>query len=147
MNPALMRVFATRTYFFVRVTPNGFVAHQDGETLTQIVGHIHKHHLIRKRFDDSVLACDSKDGRRSRTGIICDECLHPMCRPQLRVHLITEFSSRIVYVFDLPITSAQNLLRIAAEIEADRQNLKDVCLRLTVYNQGHWGEVRFERAS
>lgn len=146
----LHNAFSARSYLFVRVTPGGFHIHADQadeSAAASLTGQVRKHHLVRKRFEDAVLVCDSKDGRRSRQGNACQECRHPLCRPSIRIHLVPPFTSRVVYILDLAVTSSQNFLRIAAEIEAEHKSLADVTLKLSVYNQGHWGEVRFERAT
>lgn len=144
VDKTLARVFQERTYVFVRVTPDGF-ERTDGSPVATLLGRIQKHHLIRKRFEGGRLACDSRDGVRSRRGFVCDECRHPLCRPQLRVHLVPDFTTKVTYVVDLAVTSAQNLLALSDELAREEKRLDDVLLQLLVVRHGHWGEVRFER--
>jgi hypothetical protein len=143
MNPdsrTLRRAFAKPTTFLVKVSPQGFLIHD--ELSLELTGRVGKTHLVRKLFQDGVLSCDSKDGREARNGTLCADCRHPRCRPQLRIHLHRE---PVVYILDLAFTSAQSLLALEAEAMEQGETLDQWNLRLTVRNHGYWGEVCFER--
>jgi hypothetical protein len=143
MNPnplTLRRTFAKPTALLVRISPKGFLILD--ELSRELTGRIGKTHLVRKLFEDGVLICDSKDGRRARNGTLCPECRHPQCRPLLRIHLHWE---TVVYILDLAFTSAQNLLALETEALEERLQLSQWTLRLTVRDHGYWGEVLFER--
>jgi hypothetical protein len=139
--PAWRRAFQPATYFPTKVTPDGFVV--DDERVPTLTGRVRKTHLVRKRFEDGVLACDSRDGVTARNGTQCEACLHPRCQPSLRLHLQ---NASAVYVIDLAVTAAQNFLRLEDVLEADGKTLDDTPLTLSVINRGYWGEVRFTRA-
>lgn len=136
---ALRRAFAPRSSF-VRVTPKGFVVHD--ELRSEMTASLCGIQLIRKLFENGSLSCDSSDGTQARDGTLCDECRHPQCRPQLRLE-ITSDSER--YVLDLSSTSARNLFAIEDEVEEHGDKLMNCTLRLFVIDRGHWGEVCFER--
>jgi hypothetical protein len=128
-------------YLFVRVAPGGFVLeHEDREEIT---GRIVKNHLVRKRFEDGMLACDSRDGVTARAGTDCLACLHPRCLAFVRIHVR---EGPVVYVIDLAPTAAHALLDLTDAVEAEDQRLEDVPVRLTVENRGRWGLVRIVRA-
>ena len=142
MNPkpqTLRRAFAQPTTFLVKISPQGFLVRD--ELASELTGRVGKAHLVRKRFEDGVLVCDSKDGRQARNGTRCPECRHPRCRPQLRIHLHWE---SVIYILDLAFTSAQSLLDLEAEAAGQGQTLDQWTLRLTVRDHGYWGEVCFE---
>ena len=143
MNPnpqTLRRAFVKPTTFLVKISPKGFVIHD--ELSPELTGRVGKAHLLRKLFEDGVLICDSKDGRHARDGSVCSECRLPRCRPQLRIHLHWE---PVIYILDLAFTSAQSLLALEAEALEQGQSLEQWNLRLTVRDHGYWGEVLFER--
>jgi hypothetical protein len=135
----LLRAFAPHTILLVRVTPSGFLI--DGEPHDRLEGRVTRQQLLRKRFQDGKLVCDSTDGVRARNGTRCETCLHDQCRPWLRIHLA---STERTYVLDLAVTSAQNLLALEDQVSADAPALRDSTLRLTVRDRGRWGEVCFE---
>ena len=131
---------ARPTFLFVRVAPGGFVLeHEDREDLT---GRIVKSHLLRKRFEEGMLACDSRDGIAARDGNVCESCRHPRCLAFVRIHLR---DGPVTYVLDLAPTAARALLDLTDDVEAKDQRLEDVPVRLTVENRGRWGLVRIER--
>jgi hypothetical protein len=136
--PAWRRAFQPAIYFPAKVTPEGFFV--DEEHLDTLEGRVQKTHLVRKRFEDGEFACDSRDGVTARNGTRCEACLHPQCRPMLRLHLR---NGGVVYVIDLAVTSAQNFLRLEDILEADGKKLDDTPLELSVLNRGYWGEVCF----
>jgi hypothetical protein len=136
----LRHAFARPPTLLVKISPKGFLI--DDELHDQLTGRITRVRLLRKLFEDDVLVCDSADGTRARNGTLCDDCRHPRCRPQLRVHL---HDGRAVYILDLALTSAQNLFRIDDQAAAQDVPLDDWVLRLTVCDRDRWGEVRFER--
>lgn len=136
--PAWRRAFQSATYFTVKVTPEGFVVRDDLQA--DLEGRVIKTHLVRKRFEDTVLACDSRDGLIAKDGTDCESCLHPQCQPMLRIHLK---EGVVVYVVDLAVTSAQNFIRLEDALEADEKKLACTQVKLTVVNQGYWGEVTF----
>jgi hypothetical protein len=132
---------ARPTYLFVRVAPDGFVLeHEDRSELT---GRIVKSHLVRKRFEDGMLACSSPDGVTARDGTACDSCLHPRCTALVRIHVR---DGPVIYVLDLAPTAARALLDFTDAVEADRERLEHVPITLTVDNRGRWGLVRIDRA-
>lgn len=124
----------------VRVSPDGFVV--EDQVVDELTGQLVHVRLIRKRFEEKVLACDSSDGERSREGRVCAHCLHTDCRPFLRIHLSSE---GITYVIDLAITAANNYFLLEDQAEARGENIRDWLLSLHVVNRGHWGEVCFEK--
>ena len=124
----------------VRILPDGFLT--EGRRFVQLTGRIARTRLLRKRFEAGALVCDSPDGIQARNGTICDACRHPDCRPWLRVHLAT---TEEVYLLDLAVVSARNLLALEEEAAQQGTDLTRWTLRLTVTSHGRWGEVRFER--
>ena len=136
--PTWRRAFQSATYFTVKVSPDGFVVRDDLQA--DLEGRVIKTHLVRKRFEDSVLACDSRDGTTAKDGTDCESCLHPRCQPMLRMHLKEGVG---VYVVDLAVTSAQNFIRLEDALETDGKKLDCTQLKLTVINHGYWGEVTF----
>ncbi len=139
--PAWRRAFQPATYFPAKVTPDGFVV--DDELVHALEGRVRKAHLVRKHFEDGVLACDSRDGVTARDGTDCEACLHPRCRPMLRLHLQ---NADAVYVIDLAVTAAQNFLHLEDALEADGKTLECTPLKLVVVHRGYWGEVCFTPA-
>jgi len=137
--PKIRRAFQQPTYFPAKVTPEGFFV--DEELLDTLKGQAIKSHLLRKRFEDGELTCDSRDGVTASDGTDCNACLHPQCRPILRLHLRC---GCVVYVIDLAITSAQNFFRLEDVLEADGCRTECTTIKLSVVNRGYWGEVRFE---
>jgi hypothetical protein len=136
----LRRAFQKPLAVLVRVTPKGFLI--DGNPLDTIEGRVVKRHLVRKLFQDGALVCDSPDFTTARDGTACDTCLHPRCQPQLRIHVA---QGNLRYVLDLAVTSANNFFRLEDETRRKGEDIEDAVLRLTVENQGYWGEVRFDR--
>lgn len=124
----------------VRVNPHGFLVGE--ERHHELVGRLHSYQLLRKRFEDGQLLCDSTDGVNARNGDSCQACLHPKCRPLLRLRLRYGPDS---YLIDLAFTSAENLFAIEDAAEAEGCRLDDWPLRLTVKPRGGWGEVCFQR--
>ena len=107
------------TNVFLKVTPRGFL--QGDQLLEQLEGRITKRSLVRKLFEDGVLACDSTDGIRSRTtGKFCAECFEPRCHPRLRIHLLHQ---NVTYVLDLAPTSAANLFDVEDQAKIEGQKL------------------------
>lgn len=129
---------------WVKVTPNGFLLQGESSPLRDLQGRVAGLRLVRKLFRSGSLACQSPDGIRARDGTACSECLHPLCRPQLRIRLAT---AKAHCIFDLSGRSAENLLVLQEQLDAEGFDLLDVVLRLTVIDQGQWGEVHFERLS
>jgi len=140
--PRIRRALGRPAFRFVRVTPKGF-AIEDEDPVDELTGRIRKTHLLRKLFSDGVLACDSKDGITARNGTACDDCRHPRCRANLRVHLQ---EGPVVHVLDLAPSAAKALLALADALEQEQTDLGDVAVRLTVEDKGHWGLVRIESA-
>ena len=131
---------ARPTYLFVRVSPRGFVLeHEDRE---ELAGRIVKTHLVRKRFEDGMLACDSRDGVTARDGTVCETCRHSRCLAFLRIHV---HDGPVVYVLDLAPTAARALLDLADAVENEQRSLDDVPVRLTVVDRGRWGLVQIDR--
>lgn len=131
---------ARPTYLFVRVAPGGFVLEHEGRE--ELAGRIVKSHLVRKLFEDGVLACDARDGVTARDGTVCEACRHPRCLAFVRIHVR---DGPVVYVLDLAPTAARALLELTDALEDEKRRLDDVPVRLTVADQGHWGLVRIER--
>lgn len=98
---------------------------------------------VRKLFEDGVLACRSSDGIHSDQGVSCEICAHPACRALLRVQIE---NASLIYVLDLPHSSAGNLIRAADELAGRNVPLATATLVLEVVNRGYWGEVRFRTA-
>jgi hypothetical protein len=137
---ATRRAFARPTVVLVRVSSKGFLLGQD--RVAELHGRITQQRLLRKLFQDGDLACDSTDGIRARNGTLCDECRHPQCRPWLRIHLARDDR---LYVVDLAVTSAQNLLELENQAEAVGERLDDWTVKLTIRERGNWGEVCFQK--
>ena len=51
----------------------------------------------------------------------------------------------LVYLLDLPTTSAENFFALEDQAEAQGARLVDWNVRLAVINREHWGEVTFEK--
>ena len=136
----LRHAFQKPLYAMVRVTPGGFEIND--AIYPDLRGQITRMGLTRKFFHEGTLACSSPDGVRAMDGTLCASCLDPRCQPRLRVHLAMD---KITYVLDLASTSAAKLFHIEDEARAERLELADCLLRLTVESRGHWGEVTFER--
>ena len=134
------RAFARPAYLFVRVAPEGFVVLD--EVRDELTGRIVKSHLVRKLFDDCVLACWSKDGVTAQGDRACEECRHPRCQAGLRIHLR---DGPVVYVLDLAVSAAKDCLDLLDAIASEDQTPEDVPLRLNVLDRGKWGLVRFKR--
>ena len=141
----LFRAFAAPLTRLVKLTPEGFLIRDEGgeEVCPELSGRLRKMQLLRKRFEDHLLVCQSADGATADDGTACEGCLHPRCRPQLRIHLA---EGPAVYVIDLNVTSARNLLALQEQAEAAGGALEDWTLRAAVVPRGYWGEVRFTRA-
>ena len=124
----------------VRVVPEGF---RLGDTVCdELKGRVSDITLVRKLFRNRALICYSPDGIEARDGTVCNDCLHPQCRPQLKINL---FCGRHLFLLDLSGLSAANLLALQDEADGEGVELVDWYLRLTVVNHDRWGEVRFER--
>jgi hypothetical protein len=132
--------FCRPTTRLARVTPQGFLV--DDVRHQELVGRLDSYQLLRKRFEDGELVCDAPDGVNSRTGQSCQACLHPQCRPQLRLRLR---DGPFSYLIDLAVTSAENLFAIEDDAAAEGCRIEDWHLRITIKPRGGWGEVRFER--
>ena len=132
--------FHKRLPVLVRVTPKGFLI--DDNPFERLEGRVSKTQLIRKLFEDHFLVCDSPDGTVARNGTICAQCLHPRCRPQLRIHLA---QGSVSYVIDLAITSANNYFLLEDQARSQGARIDDWTLALSVVERDYWGEVRFER--
>jgi len=126
----------------VRVRPEGFFLDGKPPPLEALQGRLTRVVLLRKRFHEGSLICFSPDGVEGRDGTPCQQCLHPDCRPHLRVHLR---STAYLFIIDLVVRSAENLLRLEEEAEAEGRELVDLTLHLTVVNHDRWGEVCFKR--
>lgn len=136
----LRDAFRKPTYLAVRVTPDGFEL--DSHLYPRLEGRILKASLARKLFHDGILACSSPDGVRAEDGTVCEKCRHPRCQPRLRLQLA---SGSLVYLLDLPTTSAENYFALEDQADAHGARLLDWNVRLAVINRDHWGEVTFEK--
>ncbi len=136
----LREAFRKPSYFPVRVVSDGFDVAKNH--FDELRGRILKTSLARKLFDDGFLACSSSDGIRSEAGCLCEKCQHPCCQPRLRLQLAF---GRLVYVLDLPATSAENFFALEDRAESEGARLIDWTVRATVIDRGHWGEVTFEK--
>ena len=136
---ALRGAFQRPITVLVKIAKDGFRI--DDDLTTSIEGRVVKTMLLRKRFDGSVLICDSQDGITARNGTACDSCRHPICRPQLRIYV---HDGVVSHVIDLAATSARNFFRVEDEVARRELSLADVVVRLTVVDRHHWGEVRFQ---
>jgi hypothetical protein len=136
----LRQAFGHPHYLFVKIVPQGFLL--DDQPLRELRGRLRKIQLLRKRFEEGFLVCDSPDGLRARDGTLCDTCRHAQCRPQLRLHLAED---SFLYVMDLATTSARNLLHLEACATTAGETLESWDLKLTVVDRGHWGEVCFDK--
>ena len=136
----LRDAFRKPIYLAVRVTPEGFDVQE--HHYPELQGRIVKATLARKLFDDGVLACASPDGIRADAGTVCHECQHPRCQPRLRLQLAC---GALLYVLDLPTTSAQNFFALEDQAEAQGARLVDWNVRLRVISREHWGEVTFKK--
>lgn len=137
----LRQAFRKPTYLPVRVTFRGFeVADGHYETLQ---GTVIRVSLARKLFRDGIFTCSSSDGVRADDGKECDSCRHPLCQPRLRLQLLVQRA--LIYVLELPSTSADNFFTLEDQLEREGVDLTDCVVRLAVIDRGHWGEVSFER--
>lgn len=139
----LRQAFRKPTYLPVRITPQGFDV-ADGH-YDDLQGTVIRTSLARKLFRDGFLSCSSSDGVHSERGTCCDECQHPLCQPRLRLQLLAQRA--IVYVLELPSTSAENFFTLEEQAQREGADLIDCTVRLTVIDRGHWGEVAFERVA
>lgn len=130
--------FQASRWIGVRIRPGGFEV--EGELQDELRGRIVKTAEVRKRFEEGVLACRSADGVTSEDGVLCAQCLHPDCRPLLRIQLLGPGDT---YVLDLPHSSARNLILMEDELARAGRELLTTDLVLTVQDRGYWGEVRF----
>lgn len=140
--PTPADLFSRPPLLIVRVTPRGLRILPTEETIEALEGHVISHGPRRKLFLEGILACHSDDAVTAKDGKRCQDCLHPLCRPQIRLRLATREAH---YVLDLAVTSAKNLLALEEDLRAQGLRLMDVRLRLTVTARGHYGEVAFER--
>ncbi len=140
----IRRAFLPPAVIYTRLRPEGFLLNGIGAPVAQIQGRIERVSLLRKRFVDSMLVCASPDGIQSRSGLLCDECLHPQCRPQLRLNVRSGGS---IYVIHLSNTSAENFFRLEDEARDRGEELVDWIVRVKVEDRGRWGEVTFDRIS
>jgi hypothetical protein len=125
----------------LEIEPGGF---RDGDRLlTLLTGRLARRRLLRKLFENRRLACCAHDGLVAEDGTHCFECAHPACRPWLRVQLAAP--GDIVYLLDLAVVSARNLLDLEQQADHDGLRLADLTLQLWVVDRGRWGEVRFAR--
>lgn len=137
----LHAAFRRPTLVLLRVEPGGF---RDGDRLlTVLSGRLARTRLTRKLFEDGRLACYAPDGLVAHNRTPCDECAHPACRPWLRVQLAAPRD--LVYLLDLAVVSARNLLDLEQQAACDGLRLADLTLQLWVVDRGRWGEVRFAR--
>jgi hypothetical protein len=123
----------------VGITPGGFRI--EGGVVPELRGRVIKTRFVRKLFLDRCLVCYAADAICAREEYHCDGCGDTKCRPYLRIQLA--YSSAI-YIIDLGISSAVNFVRMEELALSSGQLIIDVPLKLTVENQGDWGEVRFE---
>lgn len=130
--------FQAARWIGVRIRPGGFEV--EGELHGELRGRVVKTSQIRKRFEEGVLACRSSDGLESEEGVPCQECLHPDCRPLLRVQVQ---GSDDIWILDLPHSSARNLICLEDQMTREGRELITTDLILTVKDRGYWGEVRF----
>jgi len=139
----LRQAFRKPTYLTVRTTSDGFDV-ADGH-YDELQGTILRASLARKLFRDGFLTCSSSDGVHGDEGKLCAQCQHALCQPRLRLHLLAQRS--VVYVLELPATSAENFFALEERARREGADLIDCTVRLTVIDRGHWGEVAFERVS
>jgi len=137
---SIRKAFQKPPCLLVKVVPKGFCV--EDEIIETLTGRIVRSRLIRKRFEENALVCDSSDGKRSREGQVCSECRHADCRPLLRIHLRSE---GIRYVIDLAFTAAHNFFCMEDQAEACGEKIKEWDLSLNVVDHGRWGEVRFDK--
>lgn len=134
------RAFRQLPFLLVRVTPKSFAYLE--EHTEELSGRIVRLRLVRKLFEDQILTCFSRDGLRARDGTVCQECAHPRCQPQVRIHLQHK---QAIFVIDLAYSAARKLLALKDELAKQEIPLDETSLRLTVQDRGRWGEVSFER--
>jgi hypothetical protein len=136
---AIRKAFHEPLRLAVKITPEGFLLEKT--LVPELSGKLTKATLTRKLFDDGALVCHSSDGLYGSDGTICKLCLESSCHPRLRVHLCAR---DVVYLLELPASSARNLLAIEDDASRRGSSITGVTLRLTVISRGHWGEVRFD---
>lgn len=137
---SLRGAFRKPPCILVKVLPVGFMV--EDQVVEELTGQLVHVRLIRKRFEDNVLTCDSSDGKRSKEGRVCAQCIHTDCRPFLRIHLSSE---GMTFVIDLAFTAANNYFLLEDQAEARGENIRDWLLTLHVVNRGYWGEVCFKK--
>lgn len=135
MPQATYRPDPVRSY--ANVVPGGF--NVAGLTVPELAGHIVQMRLVRKSFDHGCLVCHSRDGLRGRDDRFCRTCDIPACRDYAQIELA---SGDVVYTIDLAASSARNLAYFLERRFARNCPLQ-APVRLTVLNQGNWGEVCF----
>ncbi len=138
----IREAFEKPVTLWVKITPTGFLLEGEDSPIRDLEGRVIRVQLVRKLFRRGALLCHSADGIRARNGTLCAHCLHPLCKPQLRIHLA---SPTLRCLLDLSGRSADNFLALEAQFEAEKLDLVDQVLRLTVADRGKWGEVRFDR--
>lgn len=124
---------------YANVTPGGFGI--EGAVVPELSGRIMRTRFVRKHFVDRLLACYSPDAISTSEGYYCHTCGITTCRSYLRIAL---WYNAIIYTIDLPPRSAKNLARLEENALFFGELLIDVRVKLTVANQGDWGEVRFK---
>jgi hypothetical protein len=124
---------------FVGVTPGGFRI--EGALVPELRGRVIKTRFVRKLFVDRCLICYAPDAICAREGYHCDACAETKCRAYLRIQLAY---NSVIYTIDLGVSSAANFVRREQAALAAGLLIIDVPLKLTVANQGDWGEVCFE---
>jgi hypothetical protein len=130
--------FRQSRWIGVRVRPTGFMI--DDDLHLELRGRVISTVRIRKLFEDGVLSCHSPDGERSHQGTLCETCAHPACRALLRVQIE---NGNLIYILDLPHSSAGNLIRLADDLAERKVPLATATVIASVVDRGHWGEVRF----
>ena len=141
MTEDIRSAFEFRPQQYVRIDPTGFSI--EGWPSHNLTGHIAKILLIRRRFENGQLTCQSGGDVTSRNEEHCKMCHDLLCTPMLRVYLVTAGTT---YILDLVPSSAQNLFALDDRLKAKGSSLHALNVQLAVLNRGHWGEVCFALA-
>ena len=147
INQLIRKEFNQSLICFVRITPSRFIISYRGMYLPddetqELCGEITRLHLVRKRFEDNCPVCQSRDGKTSMDGTLCETCDDPDCRPGLRLYLNSGNRRCIV---DLNATSAQNLCAFNDQLEKEGGCLEGQAIRMSLKNHHYWAEVCFEK--
>ena len=133
----LRDAFEEQPLKLVRLVPGGFRI--EDRLHEELIGSIERIHLVRKRFENRSLVCASRDGVIAKDGTRCQDCLHPRCRPWLRVYLRGE---RYRYLLDLDQEAARLVFECEDIAEQAGACLAEWTLRLSVLDSNGYPKLQ-----